>query len=42
MLQKVNGYIASAEGFGDQGTVMNGCSDFLIEVFGDLGRHTRT
>src|SRR3990170_5026994 len=39
---KVTGYVASAPGFMDQPKVMNGASDFLIEVFGDAGRHART
>jgi enamine deaminase RidA (YjgF/YER057c/UK114 family) len=34
---KLNVYVASAEGFGDQPTVANGASDFLREVFGDAG-----
>ena len=33
--------IASAEGFGDQPAVINGASDFLVEVFGEQGRHAR-
>ncbi|NLY53306.1 MAG: RidA family protein [Firmicutes bacterium] len=39
---KVLGFIASAPGFTDQPTVLNGCSDLLIEVFGEKGRHARS
>ena len=39
---KVNGYVNSATGFGDQPAVINGCSDLFVEVFGDAGRHART
>jgi enamine deaminase RidA (YjgF/YER057c/UK114 family) len=39
---KVNGYVNSAPGFGDQPAVINGCSDLLVKVFGDTGRHART
>jgi enamine deaminase RidA (YjgF/YER057c/UK114 family) len=39
---KVNGYINSADSFTEQSKVMNGFSDFLIEVFGEQGRHART
>ena len=38
---KVVGFVASAEGFTDQGVVMNGCSDLLIQIFGESGRHAR-
>lgn len=34
-------YVASHEGFTDQPKVANGASDFLVEVFGDAGRHAR-
>jgi enamine deaminase RidA (YjgF/YER057c/UK114 family) len=39
---KVNGFVNSAPGFGDQPAVINGCSDLLVKVFGDTGRHART
>lgn len=39
---KVLGFIASAPGFTDQPAVLNGCSDLLVEVFGDKGRHARS
>lgn len=38
---RLTGHVASAEGFGDQPAVINGASDFLVEVFGDGGRHAR-
>ena len=38
---KVNGFVNSAPGFTDQPKVVNGASDFLIEVFGDAGYHAR-
>jgi enamine deaminase RidA (YjgF/YER057c/UK114 family) len=31
-----------APGFNDMPTVANGCSDLLVEVFGDAGRHARS
>ncbi|HSW64050.1 MAG TPA: RidA family protein [Dissulfurispiraceae bacterium] len=39
---KVNGFVASSPGFTQQPAVLNGCSDFLVEVFGDAGRHARS
>ena len=38
---RLTGHVASAEGFGDQPAVINGASDFLVEVFGEKGRHAR-
>lgn len=38
---QVIGFVQSADGFGDQPKVLNGASDFLVEVLGDAGRHTR-
>ncbi|MCP9440737.1 MAG: RidA family protein [Nitrospira sp.] len=38
---KVVGYVASAAGFTDQPQVLNGASDLLVAVFGDVGRHVR-
>jgi len=38
---RVEGFVASAEGFTDQAGVVNGASDFLVEVLGEAGRHTR-
>ena len=39
---KVLGFVASAPGFGQQPTVMNGFSDLMLDVFGDAGRHARS
>src|SRR4051794_9389676 len=38
---KLTGYVASAPGFVDQPTVINGASVLLEEVLGDAGRHAR-
>jgi enamine deaminase RidA (YjgF/YER057c/UK114 family) len=38
---RVNVFVNSAPGFTDQATVANGASDFLADVFGEAGRHTR-
>ena len=34
-------FVASSPGFSDQPKVANGASDFLVEVFGEAGRHVR-
>jgi enamine deaminase RidA (YjgF/YER057c/UK114 family) len=39
---KVVGFVASAEGFTAQPAVLNGASDLLAEIFGDVGRHARS
>jgi len=39
---KVNGYVNSAPGFTHQAKVMNGASDVLVKIFGEIGRHART
>jgi enamine deaminase RidA (YjgF/YER057c/UK114 family) len=39
---KILGMVNSAPDFGDQPKVINGCSDLMIEVFGDAGKHTRS
>jgi enamine deaminase RidA (YjgF/YER057c/UK114 family) len=38
---KLTGFVACAPGFKDQPKVVNGASDFMVEVFGDAGRHAR-
>ncbi len=38
---KVTGMVNSHPDFTDQPAVVNGASDFLVEVFGDAGRHAR-
>ena len=39
---KVVGFVASADGFTDQPTVINGASEFLKELFGEKGAHARS
>jgi enamine deaminase RidA (YjgF/YER057c/UK114 family) len=39
---KVTGFVASAPSFTGQPQVINGASEFLIEVFGEAGRHARS
>jgi enamine deaminase RidA (YjgF/YER057c/UK114 family) len=38
---KVNGWVNCTPDFADQPKVINGCSDLLVAVFGDNGRHAR-
>ena len=38
---RMQGFVASADGFHGQSKVMNGASDLMVAVFGDAGRHTR-
>ena len=38
---KINGSVNAVPGFADQPRVINGCSDLLVEVFGEKGRHAR-
>ena len=38
---RVEGFVASDDDFTAQPKVINGCSDLLVAVFGDAGRHTR-
>jgi enamine deaminase RidA (YjgF/YER057c/UK114 family) len=38
---RLDGFVASAPGFTKQPAVLNGASEFLLEVFGDVGRHAR-
>lgn len=39
---KVVGFVASAPGFTGQPAVINGASEFLVEVFGEAGQHARS
>lgn len=39
---KVFGMVNAAPGFDQMPAVIDGCSDLLIDVFGDAGRHTRS
>jgi enamine deaminase RidA (YjgF/YER057c/UK114 family) len=38
---KVNGWVNCHSDFTDQPKVINGCSDLLVAVFGDKGKHAR-
>jgi enamine deaminase RidA (YjgF/YER057c/UK114 family) len=39
---RLGGFINSVAGFTDAAKVMNGASDLMVEVFGDIGRHARS
>ncbi|MCX7890674.1 MAG: RidA family protein [Rhodobacteraceae bacterium] len=39
---KLTGFVNSTPDFTDQPKVVNGCSDLLVEVFGEAGRHSRS
>lgn len=39
---KLLGMVNAAPTFGDQPKVINGCSDLLVNVFGDAGKHARS
>ncbi|WP_347312373.1 RidA family protein [Defluviimonas sp. SAOS-178_SWC] len=38
---KLTGFVNSTPEFTDQPKVINGCSDLMVEVLGDAGRHAR-
>lgn len=38
---KVNGMVNATEDFTQHSQVINGCSDLLVDVFGEKGRHAR-
>ena len=38
---KLTGYVNSSENFTDQPKVINGASDLISSVFGEIGKHTR-
>lgn len=38
---KLTGFVNSTPDFADQPEVINGCSDLMVQVFGDAGRHAR-
>lgn len=38
---KLGGFVNSTPEFTDQPEVINGCSNLMVEVFGDAGRHAR-
>lgn len=39
---KVFGMVNVAPGFNQTPAVIDGCSDLLVQVFGDVGQHTRS
>ncbi len=39
---KVFGMVNVAPGFNQTPAVIDGCSDLLVDIFGDAGRHTRS
>lgn len=39
---RLTGYVSSLPDCYDQASAMNGCSDLMHDVFGEVGRHTRT
>jgi enamine deaminase RidA (YjgF/YER057c/UK114 family) len=39
---KITGFVNSAAGFIDQPKVIDGASDLLRQIFGELGRHSRS
>lgn len=38
---RVEGFVNCSSDFTDQSKVINGCSDLLVEIFGEKGRHAR-
>lgn len=39
---KIVGFVACTDDFDQQPSVINGASDFFVEVFGEKGRHARS
>lgn len=39
---RLGGFVAAAPSFTDIPKVVNGCSDLMVDVFGDKGRHARS
>jgi enamine deaminase RidA (YjgF/YER057c/UK114 family) len=39
---KLGGFVQAGPDFYDVPKVVNGCSDLMVEVFGDAGRHARS
>lgn len=39
---KLTGFVNSTADFTDQPEVINGCSNLMVEVFGEAGRHARS
>ena len=38
---KLTGFVNSTDNFTDQPKVINGASDLIVSIFGDIGMHTR-
>ncbi len=39
---RLGGFVNSVPDFVEQPKIVNGCSDLMVNVFGDKGRHART
>ena len=39
---KLTGFVNASDDFQDHPKVINGCSDLMVEVFGDIGKHARS
>ncbi|MDX1780172.1 MAG: RidA family protein [Thalassovita sp.] len=39
---KLTGFVNSTPDFTEQPQVVNGCSDFLVEALGEMGKHSRS
>ncbi|MBL4790853.1 MAG: RidA family protein [Kordiimonadaceae bacterium] len=39
---KLGGFVNGTDGFGDQPKIINAASDMMVEIFGDIGRHSRS
>jgi enamine deaminase RidA (YjgF/YER057c/UK114 family) len=39
---KILGFVNAVPAFGGHPKVINGCSDLMVEVFGEIGRHARS
>lgn len=40
--EKITGFVRSAPDFTDQSRVIHGCSDLIVELFGERGMHARS
>lgn len=38
---RVEGFVQSAAGFNDQAQILNAASELLVDIFGEIGKHTR-
>jgi enamine deaminase RidA (YjgF/YER057c/UK114 family) len=38
----ITGYVNGIDGFSESPAVLNGASDFLVDILGDAGKHTRS